>query len=189
MRMRNMGLVLALLAGFPAGAETSTPSATTATFGAWTVVCNLVAQADGTAPKSLCEMTTRLNLKGQDGQMRPLLAWTIGTPPGAPAPRWALQMPTNVALREGVGISLDKAGADAAAPKPQVEIAALTYLTCTQQTCVADGEAKAALLAKLKAAKTANVSFTLLQGAKRIVVPVSLDGFGDALAALEANGK
>jgi invasion protein IalB len=187
--MRYTALTLALLTGLPATAETTTPTATTATYGNWTVGCSVVAQADGTAPKPLCEMTTRLNLKGQDGQMRPLLAWTIGTPPGAKSKRIALQVPVAVALRQGVIVSLDKAAADAATPKPQDELAVLTYVTCTPQACVADADATDELLGKLKAAKTANVSFTLLQGAKEIMVPVSLDGFSDALAALDANGR
>lgn len=151
--------------------------------------CSLLAQADGSGSRPFCEMTTRLNLKGQDGQMRPLLAWTIGTPPGAKVKRIAVQVPTNVALRDGVSLSLDKPSADATAAKPQDNIASLTYVTCTPQSCVADTDAGAELLDRLKAAKTANISFTLAQGAKRIVVPVSLDGFGDALAALQANVK
>lgn len=181
--------VLTALAGLPVMADTTTPTATTATYGNWTVSCALMAQADGSAPGQMCEMTTRLNLKAQDGQMKPLLAWTIGTPTGAKVKRLALQVPTNVALREGVSISQDKPGSDAAAEKPQEALADLTYVTCTPQGCVADADAPDALLASLGKTKTANVSFTLLQGGKRIMVPVSLDGFGDALAALEANGK
>ena len=175
-----------------AAANTALPTATTATFGAWTVACSVAAQADGSAPKQFCQMTTQLNLKGQDGQMHPLLAFTIGTPPGAKATRMALQVPTDVALRNGVSISLDKpgaAGADPSAAKDQDVLLALTYVTCTPQGCVADADGSADLWGKLKGVKSANVGFTALAGLKKILVPVSLDGFGDAMAALEANAK
>lgn len=178
-------ILMAVLCAAPGRAQTPPPSATTATFGDWTVGCTTQAQADGSPPRQLCEMTTRLTLKGQDGQNRPLLQWSIGQPPGSPGLRLALQLPTAVALRAGVAISLDKPAS--ASPKPQEDLAALTYLTCTAQGCLADAEAPDAVLARLKAAKTANVAFTLMQGAKRVMVPVSLDGFSAALAALQAN--
>ena len=107
---------VALMAGLGlrlAHAETAAPSATTATYGTWTIGCSMVAQADGTGAAQVCQMTTRLNLKGKDGQISPLLAITIGTPPGAKLPRLVLQVPTDVALRAGVTLSLDQAGAAA----------------------------------------------------------------------------
>ena len=186
--MAGLGLGLGL-----AHAETAAPSATTATYGNWTIGCSMVAQADGTGAAQVCQMTTRLNLKGKDGQISPLLAITIGTPPGAKLPRLVLQVPTDVALRAGVTLSLDQAGAaagtDPAAAKPQDALADLTYLTCTAQGCVADTDGSADLFAKLKAVKTLNVTFTALAGARKIMVPVSLDGFGDGMAALGANTK
>lgn len=192
--MVRLGLAAAslTLAGFAAAADNVVPTATTATFGAWTVACNMAAQADGTAAKQLCQMTTRLNLKGQDGQMHPLLAFTIGTPPGAKVARMALQVPTDVALREGVAISLDKpaaAGADPNSAKDQDVLLALTYITCNPQGCVADADGSADLWGKLKAVKSVNVGFTAVAGMKKILVPLSLDGFGDAMAALVANAK
>lgn len=192
--MVRLGLAAAslTLAGFAAAADNVVPTATTATFGAWTVACNMAAQADGTAAKQLCQMTTRLNLKGQDGQMHPLLAFTIGTPPGAKVARLALQVPTDVALREGVAISLDKpaaAGADPNSAKAQDVLLALTYITCNPQGCVADADGSADLWGKLKGVKSVNVGFTAVAGMKKILVPLSLDGFGDAMAALVANAK
>ncbi len=172
-----------------AHAETATPTATTATYGNWTVGCTMAAQADGSAPVQVCQMVTRLNLKGKDGQIQPLLAISIGTPPGAKGPHLSVQVPTDVALRDGLVISVDKGPADAAAPKPQEALASLTYLTCAPQGCVSDTDATSDLLAKLATLKVANVTFTVLAGAKKIVVPVSLDGFGDGLAALQANTK
>lgn len=189
---KTLAVVALAFAGVAARGETTAPTATTATYGNWTVGCSMVAQADGTAPVQACEMTTRLNLKGKDGQVRPLLAISIGTPPGAKALHLAVQVPTDVALREGVAISLDKpaaAGADPAAQKPQEALVQLSYLTCAAQGCVADTEGTGDLMTKLAAIKTLNVTFTAIAGAKKIVVPVSLDGFGDGLAALQANTK
>ena len=183
---------LGLMLASAVAADTAVPTATTATFGAWTVACSMVAEADGSAPKQFCQMTTRLNLKGQDGQMHPLLAFTIGTPPGGKVARMALQVPTDVALRDGVAISLDKppaVGADVNAVKDQDVLLALTYATCTPEGCVADADGSDALWGKLKAVKSANVGFTALTGMKKILVPVSMDGFADAMAALEANAK
>jgi invasion protein IalB len=39
------------------------------------------------------------------------------------------------------------------------------------------------------AGKVVNVSFVALAGAKKVMVPVSLTGFGDAAAALGLAGK
>lgn len=192
LKMTGPVLAVTLAAGGAVLADTAPPTATTATYGAWTVACNVVPQADGSPAKPLCQMTTRLNLKGQDGQMHPLLAFTIGTPPGAKAARLALQVPTDVALRAGVTISLDQpaaAGADATAPRPQEDLLQLTYLTCAPQGCIADSDGSADLWTRLKAVPSANVSFTALAGQKKIVVPVSLDGFTAAMAALDANAK
>ncbi|MBI1172338.1 hypothetical protein GC209_13130 [bacterium] len=193
------GIAAALAAGLaltPVLADTAPtstappPTATTATYGNWTIGCSMMAQADGSGSAQVCQMTTRLNLKGKDGQMRPLLAISIGTPPGAKVPTLVLQLPTDVALREGARLSFDKAGGDAnAADKPQDVLADLTYLTCTPQVCVANTEDAATLLARLKGAKTLNVTFTALQGGRKIMVPVSLDGFDDGMAALGANTK
>ena len=185
--------VLAGLALAPAFADAAAPTATTATYGNWTIGCSMATQADGTGAVQVCQMTTRLNIKSKDGKVSPLLAIIIGTPPGAKVPRLMLQLPTDVALRETVTLSVDQAdaatGTDPAAAKPQDALAELTYLTCTAQGCVADTDASADLVAKLKAVKTVNVTFTALAGTRKIMVPVSLDGFGDGMAALGANTK
>ncbi|MGV8986959.1 MAG: invasion associated locus B family protein [Cypionkella sp.] len=194
-RSLSLGAGLVLVGGMAPGAahaETAAPTATTATYGNWTIGCSMAAQADGSGAAQVCEMTTRLNLKGKDGQPRPLLAISIGTPPGAKAPRLMLQVPTDVALREGVTLSLDQttaAATDATVAKPQDVLAQLTYLTCTPQGCVADTDGSAELFDRLKTVKTLNVTFSSVAGAKKIMVPVSLDGFGDGFAALSANSK
>lgn len=201
MRLPPLPLILAFLAG-AAAADTGTPSATTmdksapsattATYGNWTVGCSAATGADGAAVR-ICEMTTRLNVKGQDGQLRPLLQMSVGQPPGAQALRLALQVPTDVALRAGVTLSFDKPGdaakGDPAGVKPQEDVLALTYLACNPAGCLADSDEGAQLWPRLQQEKTLNVAFTLLAGAKKVVVPVSLDGFGAAFEALQTDLK
>lgn len=182
--------IMAALALCPclALAETAEPTSTTATYGNWTVSCamTVLPASNSQTPVKSCEMTTRLNLKGDDGQSRPLLQVAIGQPPGSETARVVLQVPMEVALREPVVISLDQAPAsgDAQTPVPQEPLLSATYLACSPAGCVAETAFAADLVGRLKAVKTVNVSFTILNGGKRITVPVPLTGFGDAAVAL-----
>lgn len=171
-------IALALLTS-PALAETATPSNTTATYGNWTVTC---AQS---ADQKVCQMVTKLNLKGADGQLRPLIEVAIGQPPAGGDLRIVLQVPMDVALREAVVLSTDAAGADpAATPKPQTDLVTASYFACVPTGCIADAVLDKASLTTLKSVPTMTATFTALNGAKKIAVPVALDGFGDAWAAL-----
>lgn len=180
--MFRYALILGVLAG-PLAAQTAEPSATTATYGNWTVTCGAAAVAGAAAPQKLCQMTTKLNLKGNDGQVRPLLEIAIGLPPGGDATRIVVQVPIDVALREAIVVSVD-AVAQGADPKPQTDVVTASYFACTPTGCIADAELKADAAAVLKGAKTTNVTFTALTGAKKITVPVEMTGFADAWAAL-----
>ena len=180
-------LCLLTLAAVPAMADTAQPSSTSATYGNWTVTCTMQAAADGSAAaQKFCQMTTRLNLKGNDGQLHPILDIAIGVPPGEKAVRMVLQVPGDVALRAPVVVSVDAANADATAtPKPQTELLQATYFACTAAGCLADGTLTAPAIATLQQSKTTNVAFTAFAGSKKIVVPVTMTGFGDAWAALK----
>ena len=158
------------------------PSSTTATYGNWVVSCAVPA---GSAAK-VCETTTNLSVKGQDGAVHPLLQVAIGMPPGGTALRVVMQVPGDVALRAPVRLSLDKGPPDPAAKTaaPQDELVSASYFTCQPGGCLADADLAADALARLIVAKSANVTFTAIAGAKQIVVPVSLDGFKDAIGAL-----
>jgi invasion protein IalB len=178
---------LLALAATPGLAQTAEPSSTTATYGNWTVSCGMAAAAPGdSAQVKVCEMTTRLDLKGKDGQARPLLQVAIGQPPGSDTARIVLQVPVEVALREPVAVSLDQqpATGDAQQPVPQEVLLSATYLACSAAGCLADAPLAAAVVGRLKAAKAVNVTFTSLNGGKHITVPVTLTGFGDAATAL-----
>ena len=171
-------LVLMAVTAAPAFGQTAEPSSTAATYVNWTVTC--VQNAD----RKVCQMTTKLNLKGADGQVRPLLEVAIGQPPAGGDVRIVLQVPMDVALRQAVVVSVDAKGAGEATPKPQTDLVTASYFACVPTGCIADAVLKADAIAGLKATKTTNVTFTALAGAKKITVPVEMTGFADAWAAL-----
>ena len=175
--------VLAALLAAPVVAQTTGPSATTATYGNWTVTFVDAAVAGSTTAQKVCQMTTKLNLKGSDGQVRPLLEIAIGVPPGDTVPRMVVQVPIDVALREALVVSIDADASDAT-PRPQTDLVTASYFACTPAGCIADAVVKPDVMSALKQAKTTNVTFSALAGTKKITVPVEMTGFGDALAAL-----
>lgn len=178
-------LALAPCLALPATAQTAEPSSTTATYGTWTVSCAMTTPPGTQTPVKACEMKTRLDLKGSDGQNHPLLQLAIGQPPGSDSARIVLQVPVDVALREPVVVSLDQtAPTDPQQQVPQELLVSATYLACSATGCLADTAVAADIIGKLTAAKTANVTFTSLQGGKKITVPVPMNGFSDAADAL-----
>lgn len=168
-----------VLMASPVFAQSAEPSSTSATYGNWTVSCVQ------TADQKVCQMVTKLNLKAADGQLRPLLEIAIGQPPSGGDLRIVLQVPMDVSLREAVVVSIDAEGADPeVSPKPQKDLISASYFACVPTGCIADAVLDGASLTSLQGAATMTTSFTALNGAKKISVPVPLDGFGDAWAAL-----
>ncbi len=185
-------LFLLLLTTLPALAQNAEPSSTSATYGNWTVTCAMQeASADGATPaQKICHLTTKLNLKGNDGQVRPLIEVAIGQPLGGDGPRIVVQVPIDVALRSAVMISVDAAGeADAEGAKPQTELVSASYFACVPTGCIADGPLDAKTIATLQKTATTNVTFTALAAPKKITVPVAMAGFADAWAALGLTGE
>jgi invasion protein IalB len=175
-------LLILLLTTAPVLAQTAEPSSTTATYGNWTVTCATVSAEGATAAQKTCQMTTKLNLKDADGQLRPLLEVAIGQPLGGEGARIVVQVPLDVALRQPLIVSVD---ADASqTPKPQTELVSASYFACVPQGCIADAALTADVIATLQQSATTNLTFTALAGSKRITVPVAMTGFGDAWAAL-----
>lgn len=180
-RRASFAFVLATVLATPKAAQTAEPSSTTATYGNWTVTCSAVAETS--PPVRACQMTTKLNLKVEDGSLRPLLEIAIGLPPGAKAMRIVLQVPIDVALRAPIMISVD-AGAGGTVPMPQTDLLTASYFACTSAGCLADADFIPEASAVFKKAKTVNVSFVALNGGKKITVPVEMTGFADAWGAL-----
>ena len=156
-------LIALLLLAAPAFAEA--PSSTTATYGNWTLGCQ----------NGACGIVTRLNLKGQDGQVRPLLS--LGVDKNAQGLALRLELPGGVDLRAAPSV-----GVTGAAPWP------LTWLTCDAGACLAGGPAGDDVMKALATVDGVEVTFTLFQGGKQVKVPVSLKGFGDAVKALKTAG-
>jgi invasion protein IalB len=178
--MRGLALIAALWAG-GAVAQTEAPNSTQATYGNWTLAC----------VQKTCQITTRLNLKSEDGRVTPLIEVAIGRPKEGGELRIVVQVPGDVALRAPVEVSLDGAGEGegAAGAKPQVALVTASYFACVPGGCIADAVLDEAAVKALLAAPAMNTTFTTLAGAKRVTVPVGLNGFTDAWAALGAAGK
>lgn len=161
-------LILSFLLATQAVAES--PQATTATYGNWTLSCELRGEVQA------CQIVTRLNVKGQDGQLRPLLALALLSGEGGRALR--LELPPGVDLRAAA--RLDGSGVEGQDP-----LAVFTYLTCGPGICLAEALASDDLVAQMVKAEAMDISFTLFEGGKVARVPVSLIGFGDAVSGLK----
>lgn len=181
MRCAPFAFAIATVLTTPLVAQTVEPSSTTATYGNWTVTCTAVAETS--PPVRACQMTTKLNLKVDDGTLRPLLEIAIGLPPGAKSMRIILQVPIDVALRQPIVISVDE-GAGGTDPKPQTDLLTASYFACTPAGCLADADLIPDAATVFKKAKTVNASFVALNGGKKITVPVEMTGFADAWSAL-----
>jgi invasion protein IalB len=162
--------ILAMLFLTAGAAMAEAPQATTATYGNWTLGC----QAQGEA--QACQIVTHLNVKGQDGQVRPLLSLALLKADKAFGLR--VELPPGVDLRAAA--RLDPSGATEGDP-----LAVFTYLTCEPAGCLAEAIIAKDLVNQMVAAEAMDVSFTLFAGGKVVRVPVSLMGFGDAVKALK----
>jgi invasion protein IalB len=165
---------LAMLVMMTGAAMAEAPQATSATYGNWTLGCQ--AQDGAQDGAQACQIVTRLNVKGQDGQVRPLLSMALIKPGKDFGLR--LELPPGVDLRAAA--RLDPTGATEGDP-----LAVFTFLTCEPGGCLAEALVAKALVDQMVAAEAMDVSFTLFAGGKVVRVPVSLKGFGDAVRALK----
>jgi invasion protein IalB len=158
-------LFLLLILPFAAVAQ----QATTATYGSWTVECR---KSD--AGGNLCEMTQTLNLQ-QSGEMIARIA--IGRLPGSSENLIVFQMRAGVWLRDPVVLSAsDNDGA--------LQVAA-TYTQCQNGFCFAEAELSGEMTRALAngADGAAGVLAYTGQGRQPVRLPVTLDGFDEALVA------
>jgi invasion protein IalB len=166
MNLRTVaGLVAACLTLSPALAQDST----TATYGGWVVECR-----KDEAGQSLCEMTQTLNL-AQSGEMIARIA--IGRLPGESQTLIVFQMRAGVWLRDPVVLTANEN--DGA-----LQVAA-TYTQCQNGYCFADAPLSGEMTSALANASdgAAGVLAYTGQGRQPVRLPVTLDGFGEALAA------
>ncbi len=161
-------LILSFLLATSALAQT--PQATTATYDNWTLGCQTQGEAQS------CQIVTRLNVKGGDGQLRPLLAMALLTTDAGRALR--IELPAGVDLRAAARL-------DASGVEGQDPLAVFGFLTCGPGICLAETQATEELIDLMVKAEAMDISFALFDGGKVVRVPVSLIGFGAAVAGLK----
>ena len=138
---------------------------TTATYVDWTVRCSL----DKSKKVKICEMVQSVRARGNKGILTQI---AIGKPPGTKAIKMVLQVPTNIMIPNGVTMSFD------AAQKINLQ-----FLICTTNSCLAEHQLDADLLAKLRKSKKGSISFVMADK-KTVKIPVSLKGFTDAFSEI-----
>lgn len=180
-RVKVLGVATAwLLMGIaPVSAQQDVqPSKTIATYGNWSIACNLVsvANADGSAQQQeLCELTSQVNIRGEDQVIRPLLQVAVGRMPGQENLRILFQVPGNAYLRMPVSLILDPSEDQPADQVPEDAISA-TYIRCDSGRCIADANLTGEDQARIEAAQSARVSYVNVTGS-RVGVPLSMDGY------------
>lgn len=166
-----------------AAQEAAQPSRTTAVYGGWTVDCFTTDPAEGqeAAPVKRCEMQTKVHMQVEGGASRLILQMAMG-PDGGDSDYWIVfQTPLNVMLREGVQLLVDiPEGEDAARPEPLLRT---SYLYCEPARCLSQGALTGDQMTALSEAETVAVRFVGRQG-REFILPLVLDGMGDARAAL-----
>ena len=191
-RLTGMALALALgLAPLRAEAQTAVPqpSESAERFGDWTLRCLRAPARDaaGTGDEVLrrvCEAVARVEVQADDGVRRPLIQISLGLRSDGDGLRLVLLVPREVHLRSPVRLWL---GAPGAADSGGAWREA-TYLRCTDAGCIADTDLDPAEVAELVAAAQAQVGFVTID-ARRIGVPLSLEGLEAALAGLAEKGR
>lgn len=164
-RLGMTAAALALLAtafSAPGVHAQSAPSETTETYGAWTVRCKTV--EDG---PNLCEVLQVIRPKGT--QIVAQIAF--GKPKGVDQMTAVFQVPAGTYLPAGVKFLKDSA-----------EVIDAEYVTCVQNTCLAQAPADDATLKTLGAVKTGTFRFQD-RTRRNIDIVVSLEGLSDALAS------
>lgn len=173
----------------PAAAqERVPPSRTVATFGNWSVVCNMVVPsgpADDSTPEEQCEMVSRVNVRGEDGTVRPLLQVSVRPAEEDGTARMLFQVPGNAYLRSPVALVVDPSEDQTPGTIPEDALEA-TYIRCGTSGCVADTILFEDDRTRLTEADAAVVSFVNVSGS-RVGVPLSMTGY--QAGAKEMNGR
>ena len=162
-------LVGALLIGLIAtAAAQEVPQQTTATYGDWTLRCNL---RPGPPPQKICQIVQSVRAQNQPN---PVTQIAIGRPVKDGGLKAIIQVPINVWLPAGVKATFDEK------EPPFV----LEFKRCAPTGCLADLDISDETMTKLRAL-TANGKLQFKDGTQKdITVPISFKGFGQAFDAL-----
>jgi invasion protein IalB len=154
------------------------PSRTVATFGNWSVVCSMImpsGSADASADEEQCEMVSRVNVRGEDGTVRPLLQVSVSPAAEDGTARMLFQVPGNAYLRRPVALLVDPPEDQPVGTIPEDALEA-TFIRCGTSGCVADTTLSEDDQARLTEAGAAVVSFVNVSGS-RVGVPLSMTGY------------
>jgi invasion protein IalB len=156
----------------PAPAPAGLPSQTTATYGDWVHRC--VRQAADQTQQN-CEILLQVQAS-QGGQVVTLMTLAVGrTAPQQPLLMTAL-LPVNVSFAAQPSLAVDGA--------PPVE---LRFARCAGNACFATAVVTDAIAARLRDKAEAAARFEYRSAAEApVAIPVSLNGFAQALDALQA---
>lgn len=146
------------------------PSATTATYGSWTVQCQRT-EAENGSSKSICEMVQTLNLQ-QSGQM--IMRVAIGRLPDSDDVTIVFQTRAGVMLRDPVTLAFGKA--------PGSQTLTATYSRCMNGFCFADTILTPEMVSALGSATTEQTAILSYTGSTNqgIQIPLALNGFAGA---------
>lgn len=152
------------------------PSATTATFGDWTVQCQRT-NTDDAPGRSICEMVQTLNVR-QSGQM--IMRIAIGQLPNSDDVTIVFQTRAGVMLRDPVTMASGKA--------PGSQTLTATYSRCMNGFCFADTILTPEMVAALGNATAEQVAILSYTGNTNqpIQIPLSLVGFAGAYQSATA---
>lgn len=162
------GLALALAGGGVFAQQAQAPQRTTATYGDWTMRCEL---QPGPPPVKQCEMVQSATAQGQPN---PISQVAIGRATKTAPFHVVIQLPINVWIPAGVHFVYD----------PKVQGITAAFKRCVPIGCFADFDMNDDLLKKLRAL-TAQGKYEFKDAGQRVVaIPVSFTGFNQAYDAL-----
>jgi invasion protein IalB len=156
----------------PAPQIEAAPQQTTATYADWVVQCQTQA---GPPPQKFCDMAQITQVTQGQGKSTPFSRVAIAQPLKGQPVKLVVQLPTNVSLATSVRIQTGDDDAGIMAP----------FARCLPIGCFADFDMKDETLRKFRAVSgTGKLSFAD-GGGHDVAVPLSFNGFGQALDALQ----
>ena len=145
-----------------------TPQRTTATYGDWTVRCEV---APGPPAQKNCEMDQVAQVQGQ---AVPISRVLIPLPPKGEPPKLYIVLQVNVSFMVPLKITVDAKDASISTP----------FRRCIPAGCIAEFELKDDLQKKFRAATETGKILYKNSGDQDVAIPVSFKGFAQAYEAL-----
>jgi|SRR5579885_450243 len=142
---------------------------TTATYGDWVVRC--VVQSNNNQQQKLCEMDQTTEVQGKNA---PLSREAIPRPEKGKPLKFIVQLPVNVWLPPGLRIQMNDKDPGIAA----------SYTHCVPGGCFAEVELNDDTVRKFRLTTTPGRILFKNAAQRDVVIPLSFNGFGQALDAL-----